>query len=82
MSDTTPEIADRVRKRLLERSGAERVAMGSRMFNAARAMALASLPTNLSDVEIRIRLCERLYGAEVDQAGFAAHLRAIADSRS
>jgi hypothetical protein len=36
MNDTPPEIADLVRELLMARSGAERVAMGSRMFEAAR----------------------------------------------
>ena len=75
MNDTPPHIAAMVRRMLLARSGAERVAMGSRMFDVARTMVLASFPPGLSDVEIKIRLCERLYGNEVDQAGFARRLR-------
>lgn len=85
MNDTSPEIARRVREHLMSRSGAERVVMGSRMFDAARAIALASFPPGLSEIEIKARLCERMYGAEVDLAGFVAHLRAIrqaADNRS
>lgn len=77
MNDTSPEMADLVRERLMARSGAERVLMGSRMFDAARAIALASFPPGLSEIEIKVRLCERLYGEEVDLAGFVAHLRAI-----
>ncbi len=77
MNDTPPEIADLVREQLMARPGAERVAMGSRMFDAARAIALASFPPELSEIEIKARLCERMYGAEVDLAGFVAHLRAI-----
>ncbi len=77
MNDTPPEIAGRVREQLMARSGAQRVAMGSRMFDSARAIALASFPPGLSEIEIKSRLCERMYGAEVDLAGFVAHLRAI-----
>jgi hypothetical protein len=77
MNDTPPEIANLVRERLMARPGAERVAMGSRMFDAARAIALASFPPGLSEIEIKARLCERIYGTEVDLAGFVAHLRAI-----
>lgn len=76
-SDTSPEIAREVRERLNARSGVERIAMGSRMFDAARTLALASFPPGLPEVEIKIRLCERIYGGEVDLAGFADHLRAI-----
>jgi hypothetical protein len=75
--DTQPEIALRVRQELMARSGAERVRMGSRMFDAARAIALASFPPGLSEIEIKARLCQRMYGEEVDQAGFITHLRAI-----
>lgn len=74
MDDTSQEIKDLVSDRLKEFSGAERVLMGCRMFDAARALVLASLPPNLSEIEIRRRLCERIYGLEVDIAGFAAHL--------
>ena len=74
MNDTSPEIEELVRKRLLARSGTERVEMGSRMFDAARAMILASLPADLGDIEKKVRLCERLYGDEVDIDAFRAHL--------
>ena len=74
MNDTPPEIEKLVRNQLLARSGAERVQMGSRMFDAARAMVLASFPTNLSEIENKVRLCERLYGNEIDIDAFRAHL--------
>ena len=75
MNDTPKVIAEMVRARLLARSGAERMLMGSRMFDAARAVVLASFPSGLSEIEIRARLCERLYGDEVDVEAFVAHLR-------
>lgn len=77
MNDTDPQIAELVRRRLLERSGADRVLMGSRMFDAARAMVLASFPKGLSDIEIKTRLCERLYGDEIDVSAFLQHLRSL-----
>jgi hypothetical protein len=77
MNDTSPEIAALVRRRLLERSGAERVLMGSRMFDVAKTMILASFPDGLTELEIKARLCERLYGDEVDVAGFIQHLRSL-----
>ena len=76
MNDTDPQIAQIVRSRLLERSGAERVLMGSRMFDVAKAMVLASFPEGLTEIEIKARLCERLYGGEVDVSAFVQHLRA------
>jgi hypothetical protein len=77
MNDTSPEIPALVRRRLLERSGAERVLMGSRMFDVAKTMILASFPDGLTELEIKARLCERLYGDEVDVAGFIQHLRSL-----
>ena len=74
MNDTTPNIAAIVRERLLARSGAERVAMGSRMFDVARTIALASFPPGLSEIEIKRRLCQRLYGNEVNVEAYIEHL--------
>jgi hypothetical protein len=44
MNDTGPHVAALVRQKLLERSGAERMLMASGMFEAAKAMVLASFP--------------------------------------
>ena len=74
MNDTPPDIAAIVRERLLSRSGAERVVMGSRMFDVARTIALASFPPGLSEIEIKRRLCERFYGDEVDVDAYIEHL--------
>lgn len=79
-NDTPPEIASVVREKLMARSGAERVLMGSRMFDAARIIVLASFPPGLSEIEIKARLCERMYGGEVNVAGFVAHLRAMREA--
>jgi hypothetical protein len=62
MNDTPPEIAALVREKLLARSGAERLLMGVRMFDAARQMVLASLPKDLPKVELRRQLFQRIYG--------------------
>ena len=75
MNDTEPEIAELVRQRMLERSGLERIIMGSRMFDAAKAMIVASLPEGLTPLELKEKLCERLYGDEIDVQGFIRHLR-------
>lgn len=77
MNDTDPQIAELVRSRLLERSGAERILMGSRMFDVAKTMILASFPEGLSQIEIKSRLCERLYGDEIDVNAFLQHLRSL-----
>lgn len=77
MNDTSPEMEQLVRERLQERSGEERVIMGSRMFDLAKAMILASFPPDLTPLEIKERLCERLYGDEIDMDAFRAHLRSL-----
>ena len=41
---------------------ATRFVMGAAMFDAARAMVIASFPTDLSPLERRHRLFERIYG--------------------
>jgi hypothetical protein len=62
MTDTSPEVAQLVRQKLMGRSGEERFLMGVRMFDAARAMVLASLPAGLSPEELKRELFQRLYG--------------------
>jgi hypothetical protein len=62
MNDTTPEIEQMVRDRLMALSGAERFRMGAEMFDAARRMVLASLPAGLSERERKHQLFERVYG--------------------
>ena len=62
MTDTSPEVAALVRQKLMARSAEERFLMGVRMFDAARAVALASLPAGLSPEELKRQLFQRLYG--------------------
>ncbi len=78
MNDTDPQIAELVRQRMLERSGAERLMMASDMFETAKAMVLASLPPGLTEIEIKGLLVERFYGDEVDAHAFLEHLRSAA----
>jgi len=65
LTDTQPEIAKMVRDKTLARSGEERFVMGTEMFEAARAMVLASLPATLSDAERKRQLFKRIYGMEL-----------------
>lgn len=67
MTDTPPEIKKLVHDRLMARSGSERFIMGSRSFDAARAMILASLPKDLPPDELRRRLFERVYGQKLEE---------------
>ena len=62
MNDTSAEIAELVRQKLMARSGSERFVMGTGMFDAARAVVLASLPVGLSSEELKRQLFQRIYG--------------------
>ena len=62
MTDTSPEIAELVRQKIMALSGEERFMMGVRMFDAARAMVIASLPPNLPPEEFKRQLYQRIYG--------------------
>ncbi len=62
MDDTGIEVRRLVRERFASLSGQQRLVMGAEMFEAARTIALASFPADLSAREIRRRLCERFYG--------------------
>ena len=66
MNDTTPEIEKKVHEMMMARSGAERLIMGSAMFDLARKIVLASLPKDLSDEELKRRLFERIYGRPLE----------------
>ena len=68
MNDTSPEIAEMIRLRYLAMSPVERLEIGARMFESARAMVVASLPAGLSPQETRRRICERFYGELAEQA--------------
>ena len=66
MTDTTPEIEKKIHEMMMARSGAERLIMGSSMFDSARRIVLASLPRDLSDEELKRRLFERIYGQPLE----------------
>jgi len=65
VTDTSSEVAELVRARLMAKSGAERFRMGVEMFEAARRMVIASFPPGLSDTEHKRLLFERVYGEKL-----------------
>ena len=66
MTDTPPEIVRMLRDKIMARSGEERFIMGAQMFDSAREMVKASLPSGLSAAEQRRQLFRRIYGKEID----------------
>jgi len=77
VSDTTPEVARRYQDLLLARSPVERLMMSARMFDTARALILASFPSDLSPDERRRRLFSRLYGSDVPRVWVPEKLRSV-----
>ena len=82
MNDTTREVELGVRQLVMDRSGEDRLRMTSNMFAAARTLVMASLPAHLTDLQIKILLCERFYAGEVDVTAFARTLEAFQASRA
>ena len=78
MNDTEPDIQHKLRELTLKLSGAERVKMASDMFDAAQTLVIASFAPGLSIMELKLQLCERFYGTEIDVRAFSAALHASA----
>ncbi len=80
MNDTPPDVAERYRAMLLQRTGAERLIMGCAMRDTARAFVEASLreqdPQATAEA-IRKGLFLRFYGHEFDAPTRAKILAAI-----
>lgn len=72
MDDTSPHIKKLLHERYMSLSGEERLMMGMEMFEAARALVLASFPKDLSEQEVRKRLCERFYGKKLADKVYGA----------
>lgn len=73
MNDTSIEVRRKVREMMMQRTGEERFIMGALMFDAARAMVVASLPENLPPGEFKRRLFERFYGVTLESVVNASH---------
>ncbi len=80
MSDTSPEVARRYRELLLQRSGEERLKMGSSMHAAAKALVRASILEKdplVSSAALRQALFLRFYGGDFDADTREKILRAL-----
>lgn len=67
MNDTPPQMEQKYREMLLQRSGAERLKMGCSMFATARALVVASVrekEPSASPARVRERLFLRFYGTD------------------
>ncbi|WP_413935520.1 hypothetical protein [Nitrospira sp. BLG_1] len=69
MNDTPPEVEERYRAMLMQRTGEERLIMGCAMRDTARKLVEASLRVqnpSATEAEIRKGLFLRFYGHEFD----------------
>lgn len=62
MQDTTLEFRKMVEDGYASMTPEERVRVCTEMFDTARALADASIPTDLDPAERRFRICQRFYG--------------------
>lgn len=67
MNDTSPEVAALIARRYAAMTGAERLRMATDMFEAARTLALASLPPSATIAQRRRHLLQRLYPELADR---------------
>jgi len=70
MKDTSADIEALFHARLMDLDPAERLAMATRMFDAARALVVAAIRAQgiRSPLELRRRLFLRYYGQDFDEA--------------
>jgi hypothetical protein len=61
MKDTSESVDRQFRAMLMTKSGAERLQMGSGMFDSARGMMLASFPKDVNPHELRQLILARTY---------------------
>ena len=81
MTDTSPEVAARLRAHYGARTPAQRVQMATSLFTSAKVLVRAGIRMQLGDIpegELRRRLFLRLYGDEFSESERSAILRAIA----
>ncbi len=80
--DTSPDIAERLRLRLMARSGSHRAQMAARMFTTARALAAARVRDSgvTDELDARLAVLAQLYGDDLTPAQYSA-VRARFDAR-
>ena len=72
--DTAPDIAGRLRRRLMARSGSDRVVMATRMFQTARTLAESRVRDGgvTDEIDARLAVLAQLYGDDLTPAQYAA----------
>ena len=80
--DTSPDIAERIRHRLLARSGSDRVLMAARMFQTAKALVVSRVRAGgiTDETDVQLAVLMQFYGNDLTPAQFDA-VRARLDAR-
>lgn len=80
--DTSRDITERIRQRLLARSGSDRVSMATRMFQTAKALVVSRVRASgvTDETDARLAVLAQLYGDDLTPAQFDA-VRARFDAR-
>ena len=72
--DTSPDIAERIRQRLLARSGSDRVSMATRLFQTAKTLVASRVRASgvTDETDARLAVLAQLYGDDLTSAQFDA----------
>ena len=84
MNDTPAHIEDRYREMIMSRSASERLTMASRMFAAAKALAVAGIRDENADAgpeEVNRLLFSRFYGGDFSENQQRVILDSLAATR-
>lgn len=84
-SDTPPDVEERLRRMLAERTPAERLRMCTGMFATAKALARAGIRARhgaLGELELRLELFFRFYAADTSAADCMAIAEALGRRRA
>ena len=82
MNDTPPDVAAALTALFMQRSEGERAMMAFEMFDMARALMTADIRAQhpgITETELRVRIFERTYGTDFDEADRARIASRIRD---
>ena len=66
ITDTPSDLNTHLFRKMLEKSGAERLIIGCQMTDSARALVWSGIPKDLPEAERRSLFLQRFYGDQLD----------------
>jgi hypothetical protein len=72
ITDTSPEMEEFFRIKMMKQSGERRFMMGVSMYDTARMLVEASLPKDITPTEKRRQILTRFYGDELSEEVISA----------